>query len=66
MIQASQTSSRERVAIVQWTARIGAVTAEALADRLDTTVASARARLLGAERERTRPSYPDGPPGPRP
>jgi hypothetical protein len=37
--------SPERVAIVQWTARIGAVTAEALADRLDVTVASARGQL---------------------
>jgi hypothetical protein len=44
--------SAERVAIVQWTARIGAVTAEALADRADTTLASARARLLAAERAR--------------
>jgi hypothetical protein len=35
----------ERVAIMQWTARLGAVTAEALADRLDVTVASARGRL---------------------
>jgi hypothetical protein len=52
MNRASRTSSRERVAIIQWAARMGAVTAEALADRLDTTVASARARLLAAERER--------------
>jgi hypothetical protein len=37
--------SPERVAIMQWTARIGAVTAEALADRLDVTVASARGQL---------------------
>ncbi|HEY3864868.1 MAG TPA: hypothetical protein VGL54_02135 [Solirubrobacteraceae bacterium] len=37
--------SHERVAIVQWTARIGAVTAEALADRLDVNVPSARGRL---------------------
>jgi hypothetical protein len=35
----------ERKAIMQWTARMGAVTDEALADRLDTTVASARGRL---------------------
>jgi hypothetical protein len=42
--------SPERVAIMQWTARLGAVTDEALADRQGTTVASARARLLAAER----------------
>jgi hypothetical protein len=35
----------ERKAIMQWTARMGAVTDEALADRLDVTVASARGRL---------------------
>jgi hypothetical protein len=35
---------------VQWTAGIGAVTAEALAERRGATVASARARLLAAER----------------
>jgi hypothetical protein len=44
------TLSGERVAIVEWTARIGAVTAEALADRANTTLESARARLLAAER----------------
>jgi hypothetical protein len=52
MIEQSQTHSCERVAMLQWTARIGAVTAEALA-RLDgATVASARARLSAAVRER--------------
>jgi len=50
MIQTSKTSSPERVAIMQWTARLGAITDEALADRQGTTVASARARLLAAER----------------
>lgn len=44
------TLSHERVAIMQWTARMGAVTAEALAIRQDITTASARARLLAAER----------------
>jgi hypothetical protein len=39
------TPSPERVAIMQWTARIGADTAEALADRLNVTVASARGQL---------------------
>ena len=42
----------DRIAIVRWAAGLGAITAEALADRLDVTVASARARLLAAERER--------------
>ncbi len=42
----------ERIAIVRWAAGLGAITAEALADRLDVTAASARARLLAAERER--------------
>jgi hypothetical protein len=50
MIKRSNGDSPERVAIVQWTARIGAVTAEAVADHLATTPASARARLLAAER----------------
>jgi hypothetical protein len=40
----------ERVALVQWAARLGAVTAEALAERERSTVASARSRLLAAER----------------
>src|SRR5262249_13398432 len=50
MARASHTPSRERAAIVRWTARIGAVTAEALAEREGVTAASARARLLAAER----------------
>lgn len=50
MIKRSNGHSPERVAIVQWAARIGAVTAEALADHLATTPASARARLVAAER----------------
>jgi hypothetical protein len=44
--------SPERVAILQWTARVGAVTAEALAHRQGISVASARARLRAAERAR--------------
>jgi hypothetical protein len=40
----------ERVAIMQWTARIGAVTAEALADRLDVSVAAARGRLQALQK----------------
>jgi hypothetical protein len=39
-------------ALVQWTARLGAVTAEAVADRYELTAASARARLAAAERDR--------------
>jgi hypothetical protein len=50
MVRSCSVPSPERVAIMQWTARLGAVTDEALADRLDTTVASARGRLLAAER----------------
>jgi hypothetical protein len=50
MIKRSESHSPERVSIVQWAARIGAITAEALADHLATTPASARARLLAAER----------------
>jgi hypothetical protein len=42
---------RERLAIVQWTVRMGAVTAEAVACRERTSVASARSRLAVAERE---------------
>ncbi len=37
--------SPAQAALLQWTARMGAVTAEAVADREDVTVASARARL---------------------
>jgi hypothetical protein len=45
MVRRDLTPSPERVAIMQWTARIGAVTAVALADRLDVNVASARGQL---------------------
>jgi hypothetical protein len=64
MVQATQTHSPDRVAIVGWAARMGAITAEALAARRDTSVPSARARLLGAQRagllRRSRPlrGYP--------
>lgn len=44
--------SPERVAILQWTARVGAVTAEALAHRQGISVPSARAMLRAAERAR--------------
>ncbi|HEY5344005.1 MAG TPA: hypothetical protein VIJ66_10165 [Solirubrobacteraceae bacterium] len=59
MVRRDLTPSPERVAIMQWTARIGAVTAEALADRLDVNVASARGRLQALQKagwlSRTRP-----------
>jgi hypothetical protein len=42
-------SSPERVAVLQWTARVGAVTAEALAYRQGISAASARGRLRAAE-----------------
>jgi hypothetical protein len=51
MVQARRAQQGERLAIMQWTARIGAVTAEALAYREGTSVGSARARLVAAERE---------------
>jgi hypothetical protein len=50
MVSSSKTLSPERAAIVGWTARMGAITAEALAVREGSSVASARARLLAAER----------------
>jgi hypothetical protein len=52
MARKAQTPSPERVAILQWTTRIGAVSAEALAHLQGTSVPSARARLAGAVRER--------------
>jgi hypothetical protein len=42
--------SSGRAALLNWAARIGAVTAEALAQRGSSTVVAARARLLAAER----------------
>jgi Replication-relaxation len=44
------TPTHEQVEIARWTASLGAITAEALALRLDTTVASARARLAAIQR----------------
>jgi hypothetical protein len=46
----THTHTQERLALVEWVARIGVVTAEALAIREGCTVASARARLSGARR----------------
>jgi hypothetical protein len=50
MVHATLAQQRERLAIIRWTARMGAVTAEALACREGTSVASARSRLVAAER----------------
>ncbi len=43
-------TSPERASILRWTARMGAVTAEALAGRDASSVSSARSRLLAAAR----------------
>jgi hypothetical protein len=50
MVRKHHEHSPERRAITRWTARLGAVTAEALSVHLDSTVASARARLQAAVR----------------
>jgi hypothetical protein len=52
MAEEAQRPSRERVATLQWTASIGAVTAEALAHLQGATLASARAQLSVAVRAR--------------
>jgi hypothetical protein len=52
MVPATTAPSPQRVAVLCWAARLGAVTAEALADRQGATVASARGRLLAGERDR--------------
>jgi hypothetical protein len=51
MVRTSSTHSPERVEILRWAARMGAVTADALADRQGASLASARSRLQGAERD---------------
>jgi hypothetical protein len=48
--QEPHSQTPERTAILQWVARIGAVTDQALAAHTGTTVASSRARLLAAGR----------------
>jgi hypothetical protein len=48
--QGTRACSEELTATLQWTASVGAVTAEALAHLHDTSVASARARLSAATR----------------
>lgn len=52
MVPSNDELSCERTAMVRWTARLGAVTADALAERDGCTLASARARLQAAERAR--------------
>jgi hypothetical protein len=49
MLRASKPSSPERLAIVRWAARLGPITAEALARHDGRTIASARAHLSAAE-----------------
>ncbi len=51
MVRRDSALSPERVALIQWTARMGAVTAQALAVAQNTSVSSARARLRAAERD---------------
>jgi hypothetical protein len=50
MVDQRPTISRERMDVLRWTARVGAVTAEALADRQRTAVATARSRLRAVEK----------------
>jgi len=50
MVNATQPALSDRIAMMRWTARMGAITAEALAAREGTSVASARGRLLASER----------------
>ena len=50
MVRASNTHSPERLSLLRWTVRLGAVTPEALAQHGGWTLASARGRLLAAER----------------
>ncbi len=52
MVRIDLAPSPERVAIVEWTARMGAITVEALAARQGIAVASARAHLGVLERAR--------------
>jgi len=50
MVKKRSTCSADQLRIVRWTVRLGAVTAEALAERESCTLASARARLGAATR----------------
>jgi hypothetical protein len=50
MVQVKDTHSPERLSLLRWTVRLGAVTPEALAQHEGLTLASARGRLHAAER----------------
>jgi hypothetical protein len=50
MVRKSKSHSPEQLALVRWTLRLGAVTPEAAAAHGNWTLASARARLIAAER----------------
>ncbi len=50
MVRADNEHSPDRLEILRWTVRLGAITAEALAQHGGWTLASARGRLLAAER----------------
>ncbi len=50
MVRKSESCSPEHLAMLRWTAGLGAVTAEAFAQHMDLTLASARARLSAAQR----------------
>jgi hypothetical protein len=52
MRQQDKTPTPEQIEIVRWTASLGAITAEALAWRTGASVASARAKLLAAQRRK--------------
>jgi hypothetical protein len=51
MVQTSRVQSPQRLSVVGWTARMGAVTAESLAHRQGASIASARAQLVAAARD---------------
>jgi hypothetical protein len=52
MRQQDRPPTYEQIEIARWTASLGAVTAEALAQRTGTSVASARAKLIAARRRK--------------
>jgi hypothetical protein len=52
MRQQDRPPTPEQIEIARWTASLGAVTAEALAQRTDVSVASARAKLIAARRRK--------------
>jgi hypothetical protein len=52
MRQRDRPPTQEQIEIARWTASLGAVTAEALAQRTGVSVASARAKLISARRRK--------------